>query len=937
MLSAGDIIAKLKFDRSDFTSGMAAATKRTNKFAKQMNSKNVEMQKSTTRFAKSSIKHAEAVGKGWWRTFGKVAVGFTIAYRAMNAFEEGFKAFLRTFASGRQEIDDFRMSVVKVAASLQMLTDQPTTEGLEAYYQFARSVFNNLEVIAAKHISTGEDLRDAYTKLATMGIVPTTEKQLEQMARLVDLIVMQTTGQDKQRQILTEIRSLVKGEIKPQAVVANLLSERVLNYKKVVKEVKEENSVVKKTKMLFEAIHKPLDAIGAVSKDIQKTHTALWTTLEAYLAKIQRLGLLQMYEDLLDTMINIRDAIIDQNGLTDFGIRLAVIYHQTWAAVWSVVYGVGSVLRDIFWLMSPLITSLKGLAALTVLILAGWEKIGAVIKAVLKRATFDYSAYHDLAIILTNIHEKMVKSLEDIFITPEQMRAKYLAGMKKDQEEITNQIKKWSTGQKKATDETIKMTEKWTKSIEKLKSEYAVLSKTLAFIEASEFFTPEDIKSTKWLYKLLEDAKKVPEEFRSAWMQTQIAISRSNKEIAKGVEKAKELENLETLKERAKIAAIIYKRLDLGEILRENLDYETKLLELEFDRKHLAKIIGDTKAAEVYLYEKELLDIEKIYFLEKKHADDYIQAAKDRAAIEFADYPAFDYESLIAATAKTSVEGLESALRLQNQMLKQAGRSRLVQSENEAALELKVRRDLIQRLEVDGDTKNALMIKAREAYANRILEINGTIVDGMRKGHKDVIDSLKTSFEIGEIIVKEGSSALIDAFENSFVNLMEADLDSLTQTWRNFGHNVQKIIAQILAEQTKAALFGKESGLITQAIKVIAPSILGSSDLVTGAVLHQGMTPIQRQSGGWIPEPVLGRGLRSGKPYTFAEHEPEMVNPGSQSNGSGGGIMEITINAVDAKSFAELASSNPGAITGPFIKALSGGDRALRSALRSAK
>ena len=48
--------------------------------------------------------------------------------------------------------------------------------------------------------------------------------------------------------------------------------------------------------------------------------------------------------------------------------------------------------------------------------------------------------------------------------------------------------------------------------------------------------------------------------------------------------------------------------------------------------------------------------------------------------------------------------------------------------------------------------------------------------------------------------------------------------------------------------------------------------------------------------GGIIPEPVLGYGLHSGRPYTFAEHGPETVIPGTTSTAGGGSKPVINFN-----------------------------------------
>jgi hypothetical protein len=61
----------------------------------------------------------------------------------------------------------------------------------------------------------------------------------------------------------------------------------------------------------------------------------------------------------------------------------------------------------------------------------------------------------------------------------------------------------------------------------------------------------------------------------------------------------------------------------------------------------------------------------------------------------------------------------------------------------------------------------------------------------------------------------------------------------------------------------------------------------------------------------------------------------ETVLPVGANNG-GGQLFNININAVDAKSFSELASKNPNAIIGPFLTALQKGGQ-LRNALAEAR
>jgi tape measure domain-containing protein len=57
--------------------------------------------------------------------------------------------------------------------------------------------------------------------------------------------------------------------------------------------------------------------------------------------------------------------------------------------------------------------------------------------------------------------------------------------------------------------------------------------------------------------------------------------------------------------------------------------------------------------------------------------------------------------------------------------------------------------------------------------------------------------------------------------------------------------------------------------------------------------------------GGWVPEPVVGRGLRSGAGYSFGENGPEYVSPG------GGGPTQVSI-AIDARGMDPVVMKNAG-------------------------
>jgi hypothetical protein len=81
----------------------------------------------------------------------------------------------------------------------------------------------------------------------------------------------------------------------------------------------------------------------------------------------------------------------------------------------------------------------------------------------------------------------------------------------------------------------------------------------------------------------------------------------------------------------------------------------------------------------------------------------------------------------------------------------------------------------------------------------------------------------------------------------------------------------------------------------------LAASVSGlSSGSVAQANVNSGsFNGYAYANGGWIPEPVLGKGMRSGSNYLFGENGPEWVTPAGRSissSGNDGDVYQITVN-----------------------------------------
>ena len=148
------------------------------------------------------------------------------------------------------------------------------------------------------------------------------------------------------------------------------------------------------------------------------------------------------------------------------------------------------------------------------------------------------------------------------------------------------------------------------------------------------------------------------------------------------------------------------------------------------------------------------------------------------------------------------------------------------------------------------------------------------ISDGFKAGtnrlQKDVDQWKNVSKSVSE--AWQGAARDMEAtFKSSFFDVMNLEFENLEDLALNVLKNIQKMLNEILWAIARAAL-----------IRSIGDSFGGG---------------VKLQHGGWITEPIVGTGLKTGTTYTLGEKEPEYVTPKSKMGGPGGqGGGSLSIN-----------------------------------------
>jgi len=230
-MEAGDLIAHLRLDNKQFKKSFRESEQHarasfgmTEKVAKETSK---QMGESMEKFAKRSIAASKKAEKGWWATFGRVAVGFTVAYRAMNALETGLRKYVDTTLDAIRESGELAGIQAKLAFWYKM-----HSESVISYSDaFSKAAVNTRALMKANltAISSLEELSTGLDEVAqSVGAVPA--KLIPALADVVDFTVMvaQTTGSTI-RQVRQELQALMQGQVRTTNILIRALKNlRVL-------------------------------------------------------------------------------------------------------------------------------------------------------------------------------------------------------------------------------------------------------------------------------------------------------------------------------------------------------------------------------------------------------------------------------------------------------------------------------------------------------------------------------------------------------------------------------------------------------------------------------------------------------------------------------------------------------------------------------------
>lgn len=198
---------------------------------------------------------------------------------------------------------------------------------------------------------------------------------------------------------------------------------------------------------------------------------------------------------------------------------------------------------------------------------------------------------------------------------------------------------------------------------------------------------------------------------------------------------------------------------------------------------------------------------------------------------------------------------------------------------------------------------------------------DGNILEAFNKGVEIANQETKTWGETALDVGMKINTTFANTATDGLLDWVNG-VKSAKQAFDDFAVSTLNWMLKIIAQQEIMNMLGGggagKGSLVMKGIGFLGGLVgLGSGGggigggLTTGITATGGAMGLTYAAGGWVNEPVIGFGTRSGRRYTFAEHAPEKVSQAGTA-GSGGGNGVTIVNIPDPRLGAEFINSSEG-------------------------
>lgn len=852
------------------------------------------------KIAKGAASASDKFHGSWWQRFGTVALGFTIAYRAMNLFENGLRRVATLYGDAIRESGEY----ASLQAKLAMLTVMHTAGVITFSDAFARAAVNvdALRTASITSMSTLEELSTGVDEIAqTIGVVPAS--MMKGVASLIDFTVMvaQTTGSTT-RQIRQELQALLSGQIRTTDQLIRTMKhmgvitqQDIADLKAMTNQVEIFERIVTTVAPVVQAAFKEM-----VSADVTKAQ-AFWqkqmrfTITEAIRLASEMEGVSNIFGEVF-----YNNAIKFQESMSE--------------ADWNRTIFLVQKLRDTFqWLIDMFeatvlfsgkvvtaASNLSGsffnlsLSSQSVVVAIGGFVILRMVTRILE--TFGRVITLDTILALTRLKEALIGVNATAALTGTLFLGVvvYMTGLFDVLETKGEKATRWWGALWKSWNDQMKAGQRidinqMLAAAARARGLKDTVSLGMLLLDVSDAAIARLKGGMKvlsdavspFLRDLMDDINKalIPKDIDAIWGE----IDRGAQGLTEGLgfvdiraqEAAdsikKYTKEIETMADQTKVLDQIIKAIKAGIITPDEI--------VAFKRK--AETLVELNKVP-----------ESLRLSWKKHRD---ELNSNQMMIESLQSTYKDIQKEVKALAAALKKEADQNDRLILQRAKKEVRNIAKElKEQDAVKEASIK--TIQKLTMTAHEYAIWSLNDQKEKAIEKAHGDVDIIKQVTDAHKLQINRLLKDYDgfrqEMENMSKTVAKNMESAFSEFFFDAFTGELKTLADYVTSFVNSIYQVISDVLAK-----LLVREGPDVLGAAIKFGVGVIGG---VVGGGGSYGLTtnpdimvapPTGFQHGGWIPESVIGVG-KSGRMYTFAEHGPEYVN----KTGAVGGSQNIIIN-----------------------------------------
>lgn len=309
------------------------ATQKVSKFNNELLKVQYSSKKAQGFFSEMAERFANRI-KFMIAQWGVLAATFGTAYGIFKFFQTGLKA-----------VDDYKTDVASMTATtmtfMKLNPGETLAEGYGRAHRYASAIVPVLEKIAAETLLTGRETVQLATEFSKMGVFldVNNKKQVEGLKTFSNALAIMTKGQDREKQILTEVRAMFGQGAKAGAMMLKMLKAVDPAIESHLKSWQKEGTVL-------ENLLKLLHGYNKATGEIAKTWEAVSTTLSTTFKQITRAGSFDIYEEIMDALLRLDAWMQKHKNELRMGVAKAWMEIKSAAmTLWNILKGIAYTLK----------------------------------------------------------------------------------------------------------------------------------------------------------------------------------------------------------------------------------------------------------------------------------------------------------------------------------------------------------------------------------------------------------------------------------------------------------------------------------------------------------------------------------------------------------------------------------------------------------------